>query len=146
MFHGLRSNAEYLGYISLKLHQSGFSVLAMDQQGHGKSDGPRSLINDVNDLVVDSQNYIELSLESMNPQVPVFLIGESMGGLVSILLSIRLNRVIKGMVLLAPAIGVLKYAEGATRSVTSLVAWLKPNLRLAPRSQARVCKNPHYPN
>mmetsp|Transcript_448 Transcript_448/g.470 ORF Transcript_448/g.470 Transcript_448/m.470 type:complete len:123 (+) Transcript_448:162-530(+) len=122
MFHGLRSNAEYLSYISKFLYENGYTVLAMDQQGHGKSEGPRSLISSVNYLIDDSLKYIEKGLELYDRNLPVFVLGESLGGCISLQLSLRCPETFRGLILLAPAVGVSQYGEGIAKKFTSFVS------------------------
>ncbi|GBN88534.1 Monoglyceride lipase, partial [Araneus ventricosus] len=69
--------------------------------GHGYSDGSRAYINDVQELVEDSVSHIQM-IRKEYPELPLFVCGHSMGGAVTVFLSLQVQ--ISGMVLIAPAL------------------------------------------
>ncbi|XP_052242465.1 monoglyceride lipase-like [Dreissena polymorpha] len=71
--------------------------------GHGQSEGTRGLVGDFMEYVQDVIYHIEL-VKKKFPQKPVFLLGHSMGGAVSILAAMSKPNYFKGVVLIGPAI------------------------------------------
>jgi alpha-beta hydrolase superfamily lysophospholipase len=99
---------------------NGISVYAFDMWGSGRSPGPRGL-TDVDEAVADhlaARKWLE------QQPYPVFLMGHSLGGLVSATSVVRDQRRVAGLILLAPA---LKYDVGAPlRAVARLGGFLIP--------------------
>lgn len=63
------------------LAAAGGAVFACDHRGHGRSDGPRALIDDFDAVARD---YLGLcAVPALPRDVPVFLAGHSMGGLIA---------------------------------------------------------------
>uniref|UniRef100_A0A7S4LH98 Serine aminopeptidase S33 domain-containing protein n=1 Tax=Eutreptiella gymnastica TaxID=73025 RepID=A0A7S4LH98_9EUGL len=78
-----------------------FAVYAMDQQGHGRSDGDRGVVHDYMNWVDDLEAYIQ-TIASKHKDVPMFLLGHSMGGAVALKLASQNPGCWKGVLLSAP--------------------------------------------
>ncbi len=84
------------------LNRNGISLIAYDQRGFGESKngghwpGAGILAQDLRDLV--------LTLRRDHPAVPIYIMGDSMGGGVSILAATADRLPISGMILIAPAV------------------------------------------
>ncbi|XP_068657412.1 caffeoylshikimate esterase-like [Aristolochia californica] len=68
----------------------GFHVCALDLQGHGYSEGARGHIPDINPVVDDCIQYFD-SVRSEHKELPAFLYGESLGGALALLVSLKQN-------------------------------------------------------
>ncbi|KAH7365844.1 hypothetical protein KP509_18G049000 [Ceratopteris richardii] len=90
LLHGFTGNSSWtvqLTAIGLAAH--GYSVHALDHQGHGRSDGLRAHIPDVAVLVDDcAQLALRARRESCHPG-PYFYMGESLGGALALLLHLN---------------------------------------------------------
>lgn len=64
-----------------RLTSWGFVCVGIDHQGHGKSEGTRAHMNSLDDLVDDASDYLQGVVVPAYPDLPIFLFGESMGGL-----------------------------------------------------------------
>ena len=49
-----------------------------DHRGHGRSEGERTYYGDFNELLDDTNVVVDMAIEE-NPNIPVFLMGHSMG-------------------------------------------------------------------
>lgn len=87
---------------------------ALELRGHGLSSGTRFYVNDFDDYLYDLHSLIEY-VRNVYPNLPIHLIGESMGGAIAIKYSIKYNNIynnsikyndIKSIILLAPMCGV----------------------------------------
>jgi len=58
-----------------------YAVHAYDHTGHGQSSGRRGHVSDFSDLLDDLERFIAL-VRSEHPELPIVLVGHSMGGLV----------------------------------------------------------------
>ncbi|MBD0419040.1 alpha/beta hydrolase [Streptomyces sp. TRM S81-3] len=82
----------------------GAAVYGPDHAGHGKSAGERVLIEDFEDVVTDVHAVAELA-RSAHPDLPVVMIGHSMGGLIAARYAQRHQDGLTALVLSGPVIG-----------------------------------------
>lgn len=77
--HGLAEHSGRYDYVAQKFHQAGFITYRFDHRGHGQSDGERGFYKDYNDMLGDVNVVVDRAIEE-NPDLPIFLLGHSMGG------------------------------------------------------------------
>lgn len=98
IIHGL---AEHLGrydYVTDKFNSFGYSVYRYDQRGHGSSGGERGFFPRYDTLADDANVMVDL-VRKENADLPVFLLGHSMGGMSVIGFSIKYPNKIRGVIL-----------------------------------------------
>ena len=79
--HGIALHALYYRRIAEGLNKGGYSVLLYDVRGHGKSQGKRGDIDSYKTFVKDLHDIVsEVKKET---QLPLFLLGHSMGGVIT---------------------------------------------------------------
>ncbi|XP_042489351.1 caffeoylshikimate esterase-like [Macadamia integrifolia] len=87
----------------IRLAREGFAVYGIDYEGHGKSAGLSAYIPRFDDLVNDCSNYfMSICEKKENRRKMRFLLGESMGGAVTLLLHRNMPDYWDGAVLVAP--------------------------------------------
>ncbi len=79
LVHGLAEHSGRYKYLESKLNQENFGVYRFDHRGHGQSEGERAFYQDFNELIDDINVIVELAKHEY-PNLPIFLIGHSMGG------------------------------------------------------------------
>jgi acylglycerol lipase len=95
--HGLNAHSgEYL-WVADQLQAAGFAVYALDLRGRGKSDGERFYVEKMADYVNDVSKLIELA-KQRGPEVPVYLLGHSAGGVVSCVYTLDNQDQIAGLI------------------------------------------------
>lgn len=101
--HGLGEHCARYEHVAAALCDAGFTVFALDHQGHGASDGDRIFVGDgaIWDFVDD---VIQLTQQVAAPQGKAFLMGHSMGGLIAICAGLKAPELFSGFVLSGPAI------------------------------------------
>jgi alpha-beta hydrolase superfamily lysophospholipase len=82
----------------------GAAVFGPDHTGHGKSVGERVLIEDFEDLVTDVHAVADLA-RGAHPDVPLVMVGHSMGGLIAARFAQRYGTELAALVLSGPVIG-----------------------------------------
>ena len=118
--HGLGEHAGRYEGVAQLLMQSGFAVRGYDQRGHGRSDGQRGALSDQNVLFEDLAEMVdearlhgtpfpttagELEAEHAAPKnLPLILLGHSLGGLVAARFVALNLRPVEGLVLSSPAL------------------------------------------
>lgn len=80
--HGFNSHSGYFKWPAEQFAARGFAAYALDHQGRGKSEGERFFI-DRFDNWVDDVNTLAGIARSENPDLPVFVLGHSVGGLIA---------------------------------------------------------------
>lgn len=80
--HGVNSHGGQYAWAGEQLVGAGFAVFALDLRGRGRSSGERFYVDDIADYVSDVAATIALA-KSRNPDLPLFLLGHSAGGVVS---------------------------------------------------------------
>ncbi|CAN6835469.1 hypothetical protein Bca4012_034231 [Brassica carinata] len=86
-----------------RLVKAGYGVYGMDYEGHGKSDGLSAYVPNFDHLVDDvSAHYTSICEREENKEKMRYLLGESMGGAVLLLLHRKKPEFWDGAVLVAP--------------------------------------------
>ncbi|OBS67034.1 hypothetical protein A6R68_04430 [Neotoma lepida] len=75
----------------------------MSEVGHGQSEGERMVVSDFQVFVRDVLQHVD-TIQKDYPGVPVFLLGHSMGGAISILAAAERPTHFSGMVLISPLV------------------------------------------
>ncbi len=102
--HGYGEHVGRYDHVARALVEHGAVVVGPDHLGHGRSEGERVLIEDVDDLVSDLHGVATRARE-LHPGLPVALIGHSMGGIVATLYAQRHGSELAALVLSGPVIG-----------------------------------------
>jgi alpha-beta hydrolase superfamily lysophospholipase len=103
LVHGVAEHGGRYEFTGRRLAQAGIAVHALDHRGHGRSDGPRALVDRLQTLVEDLHGFVARVVSPDAPGPP-FLIGHSLGGAVSISYALRYPATISGLVLSGPAV------------------------------------------
>ncbi|KAJ8765984.1 hypothetical protein K2173_020500 [Erythroxylum novogranatense] len=103
MVHGFTGESGWLVQLtSILFAKSGFIVCAIDHQGHGFSDGLDGLnhhIPDINPVVDDCIQHFAKFRETHAPNLPAFLYSESLGGAISLYITLRQKGAWDGLIL-----------------------------------------------
>jgi alpha-beta hydrolase superfamily lysophospholipase len=117
--HGVNSHGGQYLRAGEEFARRGFAVTALDLRGRGKSDGERFYIESIDDYVSDLSQTIELA-RSKHPQLPLYLLGHSAGGVTSVTYALDHQDKIDGLICESFAFRVfapnfaLKLLEGAS--------------------------------
>ena len=144
IFHGLNSHINHGAYNAKILADDGYIVVGYDHRGFGKSEGLRGYIDNVKTLYSDAKNFISIII-GLYPNLSMFVLGMSLGGLISYKLALKFPNEIKGVILLSPALRSLQkdYIVG----FGVFLGWLmskpqtvKPNLNAAMKNEYCIKK------
>ncbi|XP_061760852.1 monoglyceride lipase isoform X1 [Nerophis ophidion] len=101
--HGAGEHCGPYHEIARRLKEMSLLVFAHDHVGHGQSEGDRMVIKDFQVYIRDSLQHIDL-MKSRHPNLPVFILGHSMGGAIAILTACERPTDFAGVVLIAPMV------------------------------------------
>ena len=99
--HGLGAHSQWFAPLAEKLYQENLWVVAPDLRGFGLWQGEKGDITDFSIYLEDLEKFLR---DLYSEDLPLFLLGESMGGLLSTYLAGRNSAKFSGMVLLSPAV------------------------------------------
>lgn len=77
--HGLCEHQGRYDYFAEMFHAAGVGTYRFDHRGHGRSEGERTYYGSFHELLDDTNVIVDMAIAE-NPEIPVFLIGHSMGG------------------------------------------------------------------
>jgi len=100
--HGLGEHAGRYEHVARRLNSWGFAVRGYDQYGHGESGGERGALPMDARLIDDLGDVIESTRRRMEPDLPLIVLGHSMGGLVAACVAALGQVHIDGLVLSSP--------------------------------------------
>ncbi len=126
--HGLGEHSGRYASTAAVLAGAGFAVHAIDYRGHGRSEGRRVHVDDIDDYLADVQAGLA-ETRRRSPGVPVFLLGHSQGGLVALKLALDHPTAIDGLVVTSPFLAV----HPASRPSPVVRALARVMVRVAPR-------------
>ena len=81
-----------------------YVIYSFDLRGHGRSPGQRGYINSWAEYRADLAAFLEL-VKTHQPNLTLFLIGQSMGGTIALDYVLRKSSRLQGLILLSPALG-----------------------------------------
>ncbi|WP_226344325.1 alpha/beta hydrolase [Agilicoccus flavus] len=102
--HGYGEHLGRYGWVVEQLVAHGAAVYGPDHAGHGRSEGERVLIEDI-EGVVDDLDLVADRAVADHPGLPVVLLGHSMGGLIGARYTQRHGDRLTATVLSAPVLG-----------------------------------------
>jgi alpha-beta hydrolase superfamily lysophospholipase len=83
LVHGYAEHSGRYEEMALWFARRGFAVHAYDHRGHGRSEGVRCHVDRFDELLDDLERILD-AVRGEHPELPVTLIGHSMGGLVAL--------------------------------------------------------------
>ncbi len=98
--HGYAEHSSRYTRVAERLTERGYAVYAYDQRGHGKSEGERANVNVFREFVMDLGDFTE-HVRQLHPDVPRFVLGHSMGGMVALQLALEHPEKMDGVILSA---------------------------------------------
>ncbi|KAM6214518.1 monoglyceride lipase isoform 2-T2 [Rhynchocyon petersi] len=139
--HGAGEHCGRYEELAQMLMGLGLLVFAHDHVGHGQSEGERMVVSDFQVFVRDVLQHVD-SMQKDYPTLPVFLLGHSMGGAITILTAAERPGHFSGMVLISPL--VLANPESATTFkvlAAKVLNLVLPNMSLGPIDASVLSRN-----
>jgi len=139
--HGLAEHSgRYMNVVNHLVPLS-YAVYGIDHIGHGKSDGERVYVERFQDYTKTLKNYFDMIWE-WQPKKPIFLIGHSMGGLISAAYLLEHQDELSGAVLSGPSIKVPDNISQAIIFIGKILSMIIPKAGLIQLDAKGVCRDP----
>jgi acylglycerol lipase len=139
--HGYAEHSGRYQHVIEALVEAGYFVLAMDHRGHGKSDGERFNVERFDYFVKDLHRFVRLARDEQ-PELPLFMLGHSTGGLIAIHYVVQHEDELDGLVLSAPALSIGHRASPLLRKIGPIVARIAPSMRLVGGVESHLSRDP----
>lgn len=139
--HGYAEHSGRYAHVASALNEGGYAVWALDHRGHGRSEGPRANVEHFEHFVADLAEFVRLVREQSGAR-PLFLLGHSMGGLISTLYAFDHQHQLTGLVLSGPA---FKLDEGVSPLLVGLsgvISAIAPKAKVTPFDASAVSRDP----
>ena len=139
--HGI---AEHSGrYMNVVNHfvPAGFAVYGIDHIGHGKSDGKRVCVDRFQDYTKTLKKYFDM-IRGWQPIKPIFLVGHSMGGLISAAYLLEHQDELTGAVLSGPGIKVPDNISNAVILAGKILSVVMPKAGIIQLDAEGICRDP----
>ncbi len=140
--HGLAEHSgRYMNLVN-RFVPLGYAVHGFDLPGHGRSHGRRVHIHRFEDYTKTLSSFLS-KVQGLHPEIPVFLVGHSMGSLISAAFLIDRQEAFKGAILSGP--GVVKVPDNvssATILAGKVFSVLMPKIGLIGLDAKGVSRDP----
>lgn len=127
--HGLGEHAGRYDYLARHLNAWGFAVRSYDQYGHGESGGAYGSLPSDTRLLDDLTDMVDSTRARCAKDLPLILLGHSMGGLLAARFVSLALRPIDALVLSSPALD--PRLTGWQKFLLSFVPRVAPNFRVS---------------
>jgi alpha-beta hydrolase superfamily lysophospholipase len=96
--HGFAEHSGRYGNLVNYFVPTGYAVYALDHRGHGRSDGERVQVERFTDYLTDLKTFFNL-VRKENPNKKIFLVGHSMGAMISTAYTVKYQKELAGLIL-----------------------------------------------
>jgi alpha-beta hydrolase superfamily lysophospholipase len=104
--HGLGDHSSLYPNLASRVPASGIPLYAYDMRGNGRSPGQRAYLSNWQEYREDLRAFV-LTVTERHPGIPLFLLGNSLGGLVVLEYALQYSAGLTGVVAAAPPLGKL---------------------------------------
>jgi acylglycerol lipase len=94
---GFNSHSGYYSWVAEQFVSNGLAVYSLDLRGRGKSDGERFYVKKFYDYVNDVATLVQI-VKVNEPELPIFLLGHSAGGVVACLYTLKHQVELAGLI------------------------------------------------
>ena len=140
LVHGLAEHSERYQALGNYLTTNHYALMAIDLPGHGRSSGTPGHINRFSDYHAAIRTLYKTA-QTKYPNAPIFLLGHSMGGLISAQFLIDHQKLFKGALLSGPALETPQQPPTWQVSVIKLIAKIFPKLGLLKLDASGISKD-----
>jgi alpha-beta hydrolase superfamily lysophospholipase len=95
--HGFAEHSGRYGNLVNYFVPKGYAVYALDHRGHGRSEGERVQVEQFTDYVKDLKTFFDI-VRQENPDDKIFLVGHSMGSIISLAYTVRYHNELAGLI------------------------------------------------
>lgn len=129
VIHGIGDHSGRFEHVADHWNRNGYSVLAPDLRGHGRSDGKRGYIRSFDVLLDDVGDALQKSEADAIGQ-PAFLYGQSFGGLLAIYYTLKRQPELAGLIASSPPLRIAMPTPGWKVAIGKIIGAVCPTFSL----------------
>jgi alpha-beta hydrolase superfamily lysophospholipase len=130
LVHGLAEHSGRYDHVGAWLSTRDCAVHAYDHRGHGQSEGARGHVRSFAELLDDLETFLAI-VRREHPDLPLVLVGHSMGGLVTTALLAERKPDVACAVVSGPPLEVPEHVSATKRRAARWLRRMTPRLRMA---------------
>lgn len=141
LVHGLAEHSNRYVGIANYFTEQGYAVYALDHEGHGHSQGLRGYINSFDDFLTTLDQYLN-NIANQHPGKKLFLVGHSMGGVISSAYLLEHQQKLAGCILSGAALATGDVISPLQKVVLNTLSKVLPKLPVLQLEANDVCHDP----
>lgn len=142
LIHGLGEHSGRYAHVAEALNDAGVAVHALDHRGHGKSEGKRVFVKSYDEFMRDLVQF-RTHIEHEHPDLPLILLGHSMGGNLAVGHTLDHQAGIAGLALSGAALEVGSDLSPGKLKAFKLIARIAPGIRPEGLSAEAISRDPN---
>lgn len=136
--HGFAEHCSRYDYIAQSFNEARLGVYRYDLRGHGRTKSVKGHIDNFMDFAYDADNMVNLIKEE-SPDLPLFMMGHSMGGFITCLYGIEYPNKLDGQIFSGAAVGRLPRVEGIKGDLYRLINMFFPKILVKNNISKDIC-------
>jgi acylglycerol lipase len=141
LVHGAGEHSGRYEHVAERLVGDGYAVHALDHRGHGRSQGPRALIDRVDHAVTDLNALVSAAVQHESAaSIPVVMVGHSMGAMIALRYAGHHQHRLDGLAL-SGALASIEASRGL-RIVGRAISSVAPKLGLIAIDSSLISRDP----
>lgn len=136
--HGFAEHLHRYDYVASRLVDAGYNVLRYDLRGHGQSTFDKGHIESYEEFIDDAYQMLIL-MKRKNPNLENYMLGHSMGGLVSTIFGLRYPHLLKGQILSGAANGKLSDTKNFKDVILKFASKIIPKGQMKNPVSSDIC-------
>lgn len=129
IMHGYGEHSRRYEHVAVALVRAGYEVFALDARGHGKSTGPRGFVERFS-RYTDDLSELKRRVRDRFPEVPLFVLGHSNGGLIALDYALRQPEGVSGFLIVSPYLGLAVEVPLAKEAAGKVMSRVFPQVSL----------------
>lgn len=136
--HGFAEHLNRYDYVTKIFNTANFGVYRYDLRGHGKTKSKKGYVDNFMDFVKDLDAVVNLAKEEY-PDLPLFMLGHSMGGFITLLYGINRPDKLNGQIFSGAAVIKLPMLNNIKGSIVKLLGNIVPNMDIRNSLTKDIC-------
>ena len=130
LIHGLGEHTGRYEHVAKAMTDAGYALIGFDLRGHGKSGGPRGHFPSLDAVMQDIQKFF-VFLRERYPDIPHFLYGHSLGGLLVLTYALKNKSGLRGVIATSSGLRSQIHDQKLKLVMAKLLGSLAPTAQIA---------------
>lgn len=135
--HGFAEHSGRYTNVVNELVPLGYAIYADDHRGHGKSEGMRNYVESFDQFVEDEKGLYDI-IKNQHLNLPIFMIGHSMGSLIAVCFTKKYERLLNGLILSGTGVSVGGKMGGFLKGIAKLFSKIAPKVKVSTGLKAEM--------